>query len=67
LETLRAEAKYRGHCLRIRKSEGTLGGVNVYETPEYPRDQYHDLQDGTPDHDKYFKSWFQFLPDHCVC
>jgi hypothetical protein len=65
LKTLRAAAKGRGYSIWIRPSLGRLGGVNVYEVPA--EDEYHTLQEGGPEHAKYFKCWFMAVTDNCVC
>lgn len=63
VRNLRQVAEAHGRYLRLR--EGEMDGVNAYEVPDCT--QYYNLKPGTSDHDKYFKEWFDAVPDHCVC
>jgi len=64
LDTLKEEARQHGNTIIIRPCNGPAGGVEVFEVP-YGSSSI-DLNESS-NHNKYWRTWFRAIPDHCVC
>ena len=65
LKSIRKRAKEEGMKVTLVNANWGMGGKTVYVHP--PEVNAREIEDGSPEHEKYFTAWFMEVPKTCEC